>query len=74
MATELKQTDGNEDYKASKIKKYVLTSKVNRTRELHIRKSVYIFSPNGSLPVDEYVINSDDFKQQQDDFIVSEVK
>ncbi len=75
MADEVKASEAIEKkvYKASAPKQYQLTSRMNRTYELHIRKSVYIFPPNGTQIVGESVINSPDFLQQQDKFIIKEV-
>lgn len=56
-----------------KGKQYRVTFRQNRSFELHIRKTIYRFEPNGSLMLDESVINHPDFKQQSKYFIVNEV-
>jgi len=61
-------------YQQSVERKVALTFQQNRSFELHIGITTYLFPPNGTLIVGREVINHPDFKQQAHLFGVQEVK
>jgi len=61
------------NYKASAEKRYFLIFRENRTFELKVGRTIYLFGPHQSVEIPETVLNHPDFLQQKKFFIIGTI-